>query len=55
MSDFAQKLVFASIVVGVLSLVAGMALGAVSLGFAIASLFAFGLAFWVLWDHARDA
>jgi hypothetical protein len=54
MSDFAQKFVLAWIVVGLLTLVAGVVLGAVSLGFAFASLGCFGLALWVLWDHAHD-
>jgi hypothetical protein len=55
MSDFAQKFVFASVVLGALTLVAGIALGTVSLGFAVAALLCFGLAMAVLWDHARHA
>jgi hypothetical protein len=54
MSDFAQKFVLAWIVVGLLTVVAGLAVGAMSYGFAFASLFAFGVAFYVLWDHTRD-
>ena len=55
MSDFAQKFVLAWIVVGLLTVVVGLGVGALSYGFVFASLFAFGVAFWVLWDHARDA
>ena len=55
MSDFAQKFVLAWIVVGLLTVVVGLGVGALSYGFVFAYLFAFGVAFWVLWDHARDA
>lgn len=54
MSDFAQKFVLVWIVVGLLTVVVGLAVGAMSFGFAFAALFAFGVAFWVLWDHARE-
>ena len=53
MSDFAQKFVFVSIVVGVLVSVFGVVIGSVSLGFFLASMLCFCVAFWVLWDHAR--
>ncbi len=55
MSDFAQKFVLAWIVIGLLTVVAGLALGVMSFGFAFAALFAFGVAFYVLWDHAVQA
>lgn len=55
MSEFAAKFVFASIAVGVLALVAGVATGHVAVGFALVTLPPFVLAYAVLWDHARDA
>ncbi len=55
MSDFACCFVGTSILMGALTLVAGVALGAVSFPFALAATFCFTIASCVLWDHARHA
>jgi len=54
MPRFAQAFVFGAIVIGVLTLAVGVALGETSLGFACSALLAFGTAMYVLWDHAQD-
>ena len=55
MSDFAQGFVLLSIAIGALVALVGVLLGAVSFGFFVSSMICFCFAFWVLWDHARDA
>jgi hypothetical protein len=55
MNRFAQFFVLACVTCGIISVGAGAALGAVSLGLAWLILSAFGCALLVLWDHARDA
>lgn len=55
MTNFAQWFVFWAVTLGLGALVAGVVLGAVSLGFAWITLATFGAALYVLWDHARDA